>query len=332
LKKVLPERIKEVMGVLHLKLYIFDNNVIISGANLSNDYFTNRQDRYILIQDCKELADFFESLVDSISKFSFKATANDKITYENNVHPFLDKFDVYRRELGNDIKNVINSYYENYNLKTYKNDSNCAYVFPLVQLNYCNIKTDQAVTNKFFKLASENCEICFTTGYFNLTNEYVRSIIKENKGKFKVLVSSPESNGFFKAKGLSGVIPLIYSCYEEDFFKYSQLLYRDIKFFEYKRENWSYHAKGIWYYPFQNNQLPTMTLVGSSNYGFRSVYRDVEAQILIYTKNKELQTKINYEKINLFHNTSLVNSDSFACRKKFSNFMKFFVRRLKHFF
>ena len=35
----------EVVGVNHLKVYLFDDDVILSGANLSNTYFTNRQDR-----------------------------------------------------------------------------------------------------------------------------------------------------------------------------------------------------------------------------------------------------------------------------------------------
>ena len=32
-----------IIGLQHCKIYIFDDSVIISGANLSHDYFTNRQ-------------------------------------------------------------------------------------------------------------------------------------------------------------------------------------------------------------------------------------------------------------------------------------------------
>jgi len=42
--------ISEVFGVQHIKLYIFDNDVIISGANLSENYFLDRCDRYYLIK------------------------------------------------------------------------------------------------------------------------------------------------------------------------------------------------------------------------------------------------------------------------------------------
>ncbi|KAL3273679.1 hypothetical protein HHI36_015109 [Cryptolaemus montrouzieri] len=51
MKKVVPDRWNELFGLQHMKLYIFDDTLIISGANLSNDYFTNRQDRYFIIRD-----------------------------------------------------------------------------------------------------------------------------------------------------------------------------------------------------------------------------------------------------------------------------------------
>lgn len=48
----LPGRVMETVGVHHMKVYGWDDkNVIISGANLSNDYFINRQDRYVLFHD-----------------------------------------------------------------------------------------------------------------------------------------------------------------------------------------------------------------------------------------------------------------------------------------
>jgi CDP-diacylglycerol---glycerol-3-phosphate 3-phosphatidyltransferase len=45
MKKKLPARYNELIGTQHMKIYLFDEKVIISGANLSNDYFTNRQVR-----------------------------------------------------------------------------------------------------------------------------------------------------------------------------------------------------------------------------------------------------------------------------------------------
>ena len=47
----LPPRYNELLTTFHLKAYVFDDTLIMSGANLSNDYFTSRQDRYWVIQN-----------------------------------------------------------------------------------------------------------------------------------------------------------------------------------------------------------------------------------------------------------------------------------------
>lgn len=64
--KALPSRYNELIGLQHMKLYIVDNSVIISGANFSNDYFKQRQDRYIEIQDAN-LADFYCEVIGTYS-------------------------------------------------------------------------------------------------------------------------------------------------------------------------------------------------------------------------------------------------------------------------
>lgn len=61
-----------------MKYYVFDDRVIISGfhwfnsrANLSEDYFTDRQDRYFVIKNCWELAEYLESITSLILDHSF---------------------------------------------------------------------------------------------------------------------------------------------------------------------------------------------------------------------------------------------------------------------
>lgn len=75
-KAVIPPRYNETVGLQHAKVFVFDNSVIVSGANLSQDYFTNRQDRYVLVEDCPKLADFFEGLISNISDFSLQASCH----------------------------------------------------------------------------------------------------------------------------------------------------------------------------------------------------------------------------------------------------------------
>lgn len=41
--RVLPSRLKELVGVFHAKVHVFDDTVILSGANLSESYFRDRK-------------------------------------------------------------------------------------------------------------------------------------------------------------------------------------------------------------------------------------------------------------------------------------------------
>ena len=59
----------EVIGVCHMKAYIFDDNVLISGANLSTTYFTKRQDRYYLFKNAANLAAFVRSAIKVLFQF-----------------------------------------------------------------------------------------------------------------------------------------------------------------------------------------------------------------------------------------------------------------------
>jgi hypothetical protein len=51
---------------MHVKCAVFDNNVILTGANLSEDYFVDRQDRYWIFNDNEKLCDYYEDLVGTL--------------------------------------------------------------------------------------------------------------------------------------------------------------------------------------------------------------------------------------------------------------------------
>jgi len=67
---VFPPRFRETLGVQHIKGYVFDDTVLISGADLSNDYFMDRQDRYWVFRDCPQLADWMASLLRGVGEHS----------------------------------------------------------------------------------------------------------------------------------------------------------------------------------------------------------------------------------------------------------------------
>eukprot|EP00894_Picocystis_sp_ML_P004050 jgi/Pico_ML_1/54567/g4899.t1 len=65
-RRLLPPRYKEVVGVNHVKAFVFDDDVLITGANLSHDYFTARQDRYLHLRRAKPIADHVAKLLEAV--------------------------------------------------------------------------------------------------------------------------------------------------------------------------------------------------------------------------------------------------------------------------
>lgn len=63
---------------------------VFSRANLSDNYFTNRQDRYVQFNDCPEMCNFFSGLVKTVSTFSLSLTADNctKLHPEWIIHPY----------------------------------------------------------------------------------------------------------------------------------------------------------------------------------------------------------------------------------------------------
>jgi len=45
--------------------------VLLTGANLSEDYFTDRQDRCYILHDCQHVGDYFEDLLQILTDCSY---------------------------------------------------------------------------------------------------------------------------------------------------------------------------------------------------------------------------------------------------------------------
>ncbi|CAB0003141.1 unnamed protein product [Nesidiocoris tenuis] len=159
-----------------------------------------------------------------------------------------------------------------------------------------NVHRDSTVTLKLLEDFDMDSHVILSTGYFNLTDQYSQTILERSKAQFKILMAHPSTNGFLKASGLAGGIPGAYTGLALSFLD-RVLAYNQtgrISMYEYIRAGWTYHAKGLWYYPPQESR-PIMTLVGSSNFGSRSVQRDLETQLAIVTVSEDLRNRLRDE-------------------------------------
>ncbi|ORY90148.1 hypothetical protein BCR35DRAFT_287375 [Leucosporidium creatinivorum] len=356
-KRWIPRRFDEGWGLQHMKCYGFDDDVVMSGANLSLDYFTNRQDRYIEFRNHPALADYFQSLLRTVASYSFRALATDTTTSHpalsivwpssNPTPSFLDT-PTSIPDLKAHAHQAFNSLTTEWALKPlhqlssplppsipYSPISHDTSLRPLLQMGTFNItqETDLVVPS-IFRMANSlatapggwKTTVDWTSGYFSVRERY-REFVLAAKANVRIMAASPEANGFTGSRGVSKYIPPAYTHLMKVFYEQAnQRAARrrretHIELREWKREGWTYHAKGIWLAPSHTSPVryrpdfstladandldeelalsrplpPYLTLIGSSNYGNRSAQRDLEANLLVTTDAKPLQQQLGRE-------------------------------------
>ncbi|GAB1868592.1 CDP-diacylglycerol--glycerol-3-phosphate 3-phosphatidyltransferase [Camponotus japonicus] len=302
MKATIPDRFNELIGLQHMKLYIIDDDLIISGANLSNDYFTNRQDRYFVIEDCAELCDFYCKLIERVMEFSFLLQSDgntDLNSAVNCIHPLKGSRKTFIQEVASRIQMLFRDEMEK-RASLDKEDAD-TWIFPMVQMGQLDVYHDSAITLKLIQTAPIGATLRLATGYFNLTFDYSQALLRDCQATCHLLTAHPTANGFFNAKGIAGGIPAAYTKIEESFYDLCEKMdqHDRITLWEFIKPGWTYHAKGLWY-TLPDQRKPSLTLIGSSNFGYRSVNRDLETQIAVVTKNNKLQDALHEEQAQLF--------------------------------
>jgi len=358
MKRTLPPRLREILGVQHMKAFVFDDDVIITGANISNTYFSNRQDRAMIVRNAAKLADFNASMIDTVSRFSYPLKMQpQKSSGMTNAHSHHGKIDddvalgdvpagidparrpwSFCQKLREELENLVLPHFltktrdmhessglrkslgtsamDRLDLSYHRRDygavkrtkkhiwNSChdwngsdTWVFPLVQAGFAGFQQEEAAALLLLRhAASDDGTLILTTPYLNLSTAYEYALAHSNPSlTLKLITASPEANGFFGAPGLSGAIPLAYSSLEYRTWrriagvKTSQETFSK-QLLEYSRGGWEYHAKGMYWSPGQATVTrPALTSIGSSNFGYRSLLRDLECQYILATQNARLR-------------------------------------------
>ncbi|KAF9087815.1 CDP-diacylglycerol--glycerol-3-phosphate 3-phosphatidyltransferase [Mortierella sp. GBA35] len=318
LKQVMPPRFNEGIGLMHMKVYAFDDTLIMSGANMSHDYFTNRQDRYIMFNN-KDISEYYCDLVNVVSSLSYG---------------LQDMGDTFQLKIGNGIPDPVEQSkdFKKHATKTMraflkkwasiqqspKDASYDTTLHPLIQMGPLGLRQDERVTLSVLDHvlhAQEQdgpAKVFITSGYFNFEKRYSQSIIHTKAANVGLIAASPEANGFFNSAGISKYIPPAYTLIEQRFFNDAKAAGNAdrITIEEYLRKGWTYHAKGMWVYP-PHSDLPVMTTIGSPNFGYRSIVRDLEAQLFLVTSNVGLRKSLHEELSNLRKYAHPVTEETF---------------------
>jgi CDP-diacylglycerol---glycerol-3-phosphate 3-phosphatidyltransferase len=325
-KKVVPQRINEGWGLQHMKLYGVDDEIIMSGANLSTDYFTNRQDRYHLFSSAA-ITNYFERVFNAACSISYQILPSDTeagfemVWPDSNPAPSpLHNPSAYRSKATTVLNEIISSS----NQQIEKTPSTATSVYPLLQFTPIltpDTSTELPVLKHILRSLSQpplvGSSWTFTAGYFNMTPEIQSLLLSSRASRATVIAASPQANGFYGSKGVSGMLPDAYTLMARRFVAAASTAIsrggaQDVQLREWRRgtvgepNGWTYHAKGLWVTlpstasnassDVSNEEPgPSLTIVGSSNYTKRSYSLDLEANVAVVTRDPDLQQRLRQE-------------------------------------
>lgn len=332
-KKHIPKRVNEGWGLQHMKLYGVDDEIILSGANLSSDYFTDRQDRYHLFSS-KDITEYFANLQDAVSSLSFLVKPSsspagfEMVWPEDNAAPSpLEDPKQFIKESTGLLAGLISP--KTAPLTSHdatlpqKRDTSVYMLAQFSQLLAPDTSTELPVVTHVLKTLSlpqyAKSSWTFTAGYFNPAPSLTKLLLSTQSHNNTVITASPFANGFYKSPGVSGLLPDAYTLLARRFVRavHEHKLDASTVLREWRKGTvgepggWTYHAKGLWI-TLPESKDPSITVIGSSNYTKRSYSLDLEANALIVTENQELKRQLSQEQQWLQEHTSIVTRDDFA--------------------
>jgi CDP-diacylglycerol--glycerol-3-phosphate 3-phosphatidyltransferase len=321
-KKHIPRRINEGWGLQHMKLYGIDDEIILSGANLSSDYFTNRLDRYHLFKS-KTLTEYYARIHHAICSLSFQVLPDSESEagylldwpVSNGTSSPLDGPDDFIAYSSTVLSPLIQA---QDNKPIISSESSQTFVYPVAQFTPLlkpDTSTEFPAVTSILRLLSESSAFAgarwlFTAGYFNIHPVLSSYLIASTSAtpqnptttQGTVLTASPWANGFYGSPGISGMLPAAYTHLSARFLDRvaEAQCTNSIQLKEWRRgtvgtpDGWTYHAKGLWI-TLPKEEHPSLTFVGSSNYTKRSYSLDIEVGALVVTSDETLKQKLGAE-------------------------------------
>lgn len=292
------------------------------------DYFTNRQDRYHLFAS-KVVTDHFWKVHHGVSSFSFlvqpsqEEAAGYTLSWpETNTAPSpLEKPQSFVKSTTSTLQALLSP-----PATSAAEDLADTRIYMLGQMSQVmrpDTSTELPVLTRILERLGQpeykGSSWTFTAGYFNPAPSLTKLLLNTASSNNVVITAAPEANGFYKSKGVSGLLPGAYVLLARRFLYAVRHQNRDadISLKEWRfgttgqPGGWTYHAKGLWI-TMPGDTHPSMSIIGSSNYTKRSYSLDLEVGALIVTQDAALKARLAEEQSWLQDHARTVTRDDFA--------------------
>jgi len=295
----IPVKRKELFGVQHLKGFIFDDQILYSGASFNNIYLHQhdryRYDRYWLINN-SELANSMVSFIDNEILSSGAVAALNSET----ISP-MNKLKVAHKKLTRNLRQASFNYQG-------ERTSDCLAVTPLCGFGARKNKLNHTIRKL---LQSAQKEIVIFTPYFNLPTAIERDIsaLLKRGVKLTIVVGDKTANDFYipeeKPFRTIGALPYLYETNLKRFAKKHQARLKSgqLQLNLWLHESNSFHLKGL----YVDQRFIMLT---GHNLNPRAWRLDIENGLLIDDPKQQLQGLVELESAQIVANTHLITDPS----------------------
>ncbi len=288
---------RELLGVLHLKGFVFDDVLLFSGASI-NDVYLHKQekyrcDRYHKIQN-KDLSDCFVNFLQTVfvGNESAPILNQDVVPSKKQIKALSRTFKALLR----------NSKYRVSGVTSADSDLN---VVPLVGLGARGNRLN-AAARKTFRSATDNLVIF--TPYFNFPKALItdlKSALKKGV-KVTIVVGDKKANDFYIAEpdefSTIGIVPYVYEMLLSKFIKgyKSYIDSGQLNVHLWRDGDNSYHLKGV-------VADDTYHLITGSNLNPRAWSLDLENGLFVSDHKQVLKDQWHKELASILKHTQRVN-------------------------
>ena len=287
--RALPSPLNELLAVCHFKVLVVDDTAILTGANLSDEYFHCRHARVIVVRD-RGFADLLDGVVTIASAHSRRVRERGARQDE----PALPPHEVGAR-VAQHVTDAARAA-RGPSANDDDDDDDVAHVLPLFQHPRQGLHQERELLRRLF--ANTDGELVIHTPYTNFPSDYLQALgarlASRPAQRTSLLLASRQSHSFTTGRGLKALVPGFYA--EREHHMHARLRAASdggasIELEHYHRPGWVFHSKGVWL----RTDDETATVIGSSSFGARSVARDFDLSCLIVTRNEALRQALASE-------------------------------------
>lgn len=202
-------RLRESAGTQHIKAYAADGWACVAGANLSTDYFTGRQDRY-LVTDSKPLAGVYHAAARLLAASPAAHTREAGATV---AHAPAEVEQLTPGEEGRRLQAGLAAALDVARAEADAPGEGAVPVSLAWQCGMLGLRDDEARLEAVLAAAEEGWRVDVATGYCNMPDHMVGLLAGAARrgAAIRVLTASPAANGFLGARSIPAALPLAYS-------------------------------------------------------------------------------------------------------------------------